>query len=193
MKGSPSRGEGRKAAIAEVALRVFLERGFDVSVDDIAAAAGASKQTIYKFFDGRPGLVRAALALELERVVGPMRDAATRPGEPRERLSEFARAYQAVLFSDECLAMYRYVIGHAQTDADLGVAFNGLIVDYVLSLVTPVISEATGAAPRDADALASGFVGALQGSELNRALAGMPANPDRLIALRDHALHMLAD
>ena len=188
MKGSPSRGEGRKAAIAEVALRVYLERGFDVSVDEIAAEAGASKQTIYKFFDGRPGLVRAALALELERVVGPMRDAATRDGEPLERLAEFATAYQVVLFSDECLTMYRFVIGNAHSDAELAMAFNSLVVDYVFGLIAPVVAEATSTTAAEARGLTDAFIGTLQGSEFNRALAGIPVDRTHLEALRNSAL-----
>lgn len=188
MKGSPSRGQGRRDAIAQAALELYLERGFGVSVDDVAAAAGASKQTIYKFFGGRDGLARAAMELELERVIGPMREAAAGAGDPGERLAAFATAYQEVLFSDDCLAMYRFVIGTAGESPQFGAVFNETVVDYVVGLVTPLVAQ-VGRYDEDAarDA-AERFIGTLQGSELNRALAGTRPDAERLSRLRALAL-----
>lgn len=187
MRGSPSRGAGRRDAIAAAALALYLERGFDASVDEVAAAAGASKQTIYKFFGGRDGLAQAAMELELERVIGPMRAAAERDGSAQERLAEFAAAYQDVLFSDDCLAMYRFVIGAAGESPEFGEAFDATVVEYVVGLVTPLVAELT----RDADGArdrADRLIGTLQGTELNRALAGVPVDRERLARLRALAL-----
>ncbi|WP_203653694.1 TetR/AcrR family transcriptional regulator [Demequina activiva] len=182
----------RKDSIAQVALELYLERGFGVSIDEVAAEAGASKQTIYKFFGGRDGLARAAMELELERVVGPMREAAAAAGVASARLAAFAEAYQDVLFSSRCLAMYRFVIGTAGETPEFGAAFNDTVVEYVLGLVTPLIAEATGARPAQARDLADQFIGTLQGSELNRALAGVAVDDQRLARLRGRAIATLA-
>lgn len=40
------------------------------TVDDIAREAGCSRATLYRYFDGKPAIVRAAVAAELERVCG---------------------------------------------------------------------------------------------------------------------------
>ncbi|WP_159448783.1 TetR/AcrR family transcriptional regulator [Demequina sp. NBRC 110053] len=187
MRGSGARGDTRRDAIAAAALELYLERGFGVSIDDVAAAAGASKQTLYKFFGGRDGLARAAMELELERVIGPMREATSRDGDAFERLADFAAAYQQVLFSERCLAMYRFVIGTANESPDFGRAFNQTVVDYVIGLVTPLIAEVDGDED-DAPARAEQFIGALQGAELNRALAGATPDTTRLARLRASGL-----
>lgn len=191
MKGSPSRGDARKGAIAQAALDVYLEHGFGVSVDEVAAAAGASKQTIYKFFGGREGLARAAMELELERVIGPMRDAASGTTDARERLAAFAASYQEVLFSDNCLAMYRFVIGAAREHPEFGAAFTTTVVEYVHGLAASLIGELRKTDAHRASAEADAFIGLLQGTELNRALAGIAPHPTALASLRERALHMI--
>src|SRR6476620_5272834 len=38
------------------------------TVDDIAREAGCSRATLYRYFDGKPAILRAAVAAELDRV-----------------------------------------------------------------------------------------------------------------------------
>lgn len=46
-----------REAIARAAMRLFLERGFDqVSVADVAAAAGVAEKTVYNYFPVKAGL-----------------------------------------------------------------------------------------------------------------------------------------
>ncbi|GLY29529.1 TetR/AcrR family transcriptional regulator [Kineosporia sp. NBRC 101731] len=59
---TPGRRERKKAAtrqsIADAALRLFLERGYDqVSIRDIANAADVSTTTLFKHFTGKEALV----------------------------------------------------------------------------------------------------------------------------------------
>ena len=189
MKGSPSRGEARKAAIAQVALEVFLERGFgEVTVDQIAQQAGASKQTIYKFFGDRDGLITHTLGLELEAVIAPMRAAAAGDRDPVERLREFGAAYQKVIFSSRCLRIYRYVVGEINERPELGTAFTDMVTEYVVSLASPIIAAVAGSDAARTAELADAFIGTLQGTEFNRALAGKTATPARLSALHEAAV-----
>jgi AcrR family transcriptional regulator len=159
-----------------------------VTVDDVARSAGASKQTIARQFGGRDGLVAAALQLELDQVIAPMRDAAGRDGNAAERLRDFGSAYQDVLFAPRCLRLYRYVLSEVNHSPELGVAFTTLVTDYVIGLVLPAITEATDADARTAAVLADVFLGALQGVELERALAGAEPDRERLASLRVQAL-----
>ena len=45
------------------------------TVDDIAREAGCSRATLYRYFDGKPAIVRAAVGAELERVAGALVEA----------------------------------------------------------------------------------------------------------------------
>ncbi len=65
-----------RTAIAEHALRLFSERGYEATtVDDIARAAGIGRRTFFRYFDGKDAVVlwrfdqfaRHALALLRER------------------------------------------------------------------------------------------------------------------------------
>src|SRR5829696_9858019 len=42
------------------------------TVDDIAREAGCSRTTLYRYFDGKPAIVRAAVAAERDRVVAAL-------------------------------------------------------------------------------------------------------------------------
>ncbi len=46
------------AELANIALQLFSERGFDeVTVDDVAAAAGISRRTLFRYYDSKNDLV----------------------------------------------------------------------------------------------------------------------------------------
>jgi AcrR family transcriptional regulator len=68
--GRPTRDQARQrqAELLDTALEVFLERGYEgTTVDQIAAAAGASKRTLYAHYEDKTGLFRAAVQRAIER------------------------------------------------------------------------------------------------------------------------------
>jgi AcrR family transcriptional regulator len=77
-----------RALIAETALRLFLERGFDaVTVGEIAQAADVDTKTIYNYFPRKPDLVYHRLEAFEDRLLDAVRG--RRPGE--SILAAFAR------------------------------------------------------------------------------------------------------
>jgi AcrR family transcriptional regulator len=92
-----------RAAILDAAARLFAEHGVDaVSMDQVAAAAGVGKGTLFRRFGDKAGLA-AALLDARERVLqeavlrGP---APLGPGAPpADRLAAFADAYLDYLFT----------------------------------------------------------------------------------------------
>ncbi|MBE2316792.1 TetR/AcrR family transcriptional regulator [Solirubrobacter sp. CPCC 204708] len=67
--------ERNRQRILEAARTLFAERGVDVSVDDIAAAAGVGIGTFYRRFPDRESLVEAVFATKLDRIVEAARAA----------------------------------------------------------------------------------------------------------------------
>lgn len=73
--------QATRAALVSAAKSLFAERGFEAAtVRDIAAAAGVTERTFYRYFDGKEGLVggefQAWLAVLQEKIV------ARPPAEP---------------------------------------------------------------------------------------------------------------
>jgi AcrR family transcriptional regulator len=65
MMDTPShrrRKEARPGEIAAAALELFVEKGFAATrLDDVAAAAGVSKGTVYLYFEGKEALFKSAI------------------------------------------------------------------------------------------------------------------------------------
>ncbi|GLQ99245.1 TetR/AcrR family transcriptional regulator [Dyella mobilis] len=100
------RRERKKAAtrqaIADAALTLFLERGYDaVSIKDVADAADVSVTTVFKHFSGKEALV---FDLDQEMETGFVEAVQTRPSD------------QSVVdaLHDHILALWRAFEGHSQ-------------------------------------------------------------------------------
>jgi AcrR family transcriptional regulator len=61
--------ERNRQRILDAAKHLFAERGVDVSVEDIAAAAGVGIGTFYRRFPDRESLIEAVFVSKLERVI----------------------------------------------------------------------------------------------------------------------------
>jgi AcrR family transcriptional regulator len=192
VKESPARGSGRKLVIAEAALELFIERGFGpVTIDDIAREIGASKQTIYRFFGDRTGLITFCLERELDRVIEPLRAVALGPLPDDAKLEPLATEFQRMVFAERCLRIYRFVLGEVNTQPEFGRAFTALVTDQVVNLVSIALRSTYGLDAAAADVATDVFLGTLQGKEFNRALAGIPPRRERLSELRSVALRNL--
>ncbi|MFI0980900.1 TetR/AcrR family transcriptional regulator [Streptomyces sp. NPDC021093] len=91
MTQRPERADAlrNREAVLTAAEALFAESGRPqaVSMDEIAAAAGVGKGTLFRRFGDRAGLIGAVIASRLEplrKAVGEARDAAERP--PRQRV-----------------------------------------------------------------------------------------------------------
>jgi AcrR family transcriptional regulator len=67
--------ERNRLRIVSAAKTLFAERGVDVAVEDIAAAAGVGIGTFYRRFPDRESLVEAVFESKLEHVIDAARDA----------------------------------------------------------------------------------------------------------------------
>ncbi len=102
--------KGRKRDhIVETAARVFGERGYGVSVDEIAQAACVSKQTIYNQFGSKERLFRAVVERRVALLTADL-DADGHRTPPREALTRWAVAYYETILTPRALALLRSLV-----------------------------------------------------------------------------------
>ena len=114
---------GKREAILEAASRLFMERGYGVSMEAIAAEAGVSKQTIYNQFSTKEDLFGTMVASRSDMILQPIRpiledaDALRVDADPRDVLVEFARHFLTLVTSDCVSKVYSMMLSIESTAA----------------------------------------------------------------------------
>src|SRR3954453_929249 len=108
---APQRSAERRVQILDAAARVIRERGPDVSMAAIAAAAGITKPILYRHFGDKGGLFRALAERQTDELMSGIRDAMLAPGTPRARTEAAIDAYLAAI--EKRPSVYRFVVGRA--------------------------------------------------------------------------------
>ena len=126
--GRPTREEAarREARIVEVAMQLFIERGFDsTSIDAVAEAAGVSKPTLYSRYRDKRALFEAVLNERVREWLAPLSAAAealTLQAEPRdaeEVLNALSRTLLARSQDPGAAALTRCIVAQALQFPDL--------------------------------------------------------------------------
>lgn len=100
---------GKREAIVEAACALFLEQGYGVSMEAIAAKAGVAKQTIYNLFSTKEQLFGAVVAGHSEIVVAAVTEA-REDAEPRAVLTAIAHELLSLLSSERIAKVYRLMM-----------------------------------------------------------------------------------
>jgi TetR/AcrR family transcriptional repressor of mexJK operon len=119
--------EGRSArkrrAILEAARQVFLRKGYlGTSMDEIAAAASVSKQTVYKQFADKETLFYDVIDSTIVEFDNPFFEAIaqlTEEDDVEQHLLEVGRQLMRLLMQPNILQLRRLVIGEAARFPDL--------------------------------------------------------------------------
>lgn len=123
---SPGRPKdlAKRAAVLEAAKELFVHNGYEgVSMDQIAAAAGVSKLTVYSHFGDKDALFVEAARLYCEQKV-PETFFEPAPNTPlRERLLEIAQTYLAMVTSPQALSGHRLLCSPQMVEKRLSQLF----------------------------------------------------------------------
>jgi TetR/AcrR family transcriptional repressor of mexJK operon len=114
--GVPS--QAKRQAILDAATAAFLKTGYATSVDEIAAAAGVGKQTVYRHFGDKQALFLAAL----EGARGSAELPAEVELDPKEPAAELARVGEQILgaaLSPTLAALHRLVLAEIDRHPEL--------------------------------------------------------------------------
>jgi AcrR family transcriptional regulator len=122
----PSRADRKRTAILEAAQEAFFAHGFvGTSMDQVAANAAVSKQTVYKHFSDKETLFREVVTNVVRVRDGgiPTDLLAKGDGSIEERLRSFSRGFLSGVMQPEVLKLRRLVIGEVGRFPELGRTF----------------------------------------------------------------------
>ena len=132
-------------AIREAAAAMFLENGYQgTSMDDIAAAAQVSKQTIYTHFPSKEALFADLVLGNAERVeefVATVSRTVADAGDDLEGgLRQLARVYLRLVMQPDVLRLRRLVLGEAGRFPDLARTYYERVPGRVINALSSVFS-----------------------------------------------------
>lgn len=117
------RGARRRLELVAIAEQIFLERGFtDTTMQMIAEHAGASKETLYRYFESKEVLFAEIVSRKAQDISGPD-TALNRTGAPETVLAEFATNLLSIVLAKQGASLFRTVVAEAVRNPELGDIF----------------------------------------------------------------------
>jgi TetR/AcrR family transcriptional repressor of mexJK operon len=144
--------EGRSArkrrAIMEAATTLFLRGGYQgTSMDDIAALAAVSKQTVYKNFADKERLFTSIILGITERsdkIISDMTRILHGTDDLERDLTELARSYLAAVLQPHVLRLRRLVIAEADRFPGLALSYYQRAQQRALDTLASAFGDLTG-------------------------------------------------
>ncbi len=153
--------EARRDALLDAAVGAIRKHGPDVSMEDLARAAGVTKPILYRNFGHRDGMTTALATRFATGLASTLESAMVAGNAPRETLEKTIDAYLEFVERDP--EVYRFLVrrllDHEKTADELSV---GNFLRQVSAQVALVLGEQLRAANLDsggAEPLAHGIVG----------------------------------
>lgn len=104
----------REQEVLSVVLDLMVEEGDGFSMASVARRAACSKETLYRWYGDRDGLLTATVQWQASKVVMPKLDDANLTHEAfSDTLNEFASSWLTVLTGDVSIALNRLAVSHA--------------------------------------------------------------------------------
>jgi AcrR family transcriptional regulator len=112
----------RQKDVLDAALALMVEQGDQLTMTAVASRASCSKETLYKWFGDRDGLLTATVQWQAAKVtVGAVDRAHLDLASLAARLEEFAVNWLSVISTKTSIALNRMAVSHAGSDKrDLG-------------------------------------------------------------------------
>jgi TetR/AcrR family transcriptional regulator, mexJK operon transcriptional repressor len=136
------------AAIREAATTLFLSNGYlGTSMDEIAARAGVSKQTVYTHFADKERLFTELVLGNTERVdefVDVMTDVLHDTDDLDEDLRELARRYVSYVIQPRVLQLRRLVIGEASRFPEVARTYQERVPERTIAALARMLERLAG-------------------------------------------------
>jgi TetR/AcrR family transcriptional repressor of mexJK operon len=139
------RSTRKRRAILDAATTVFLRNGYvGTSMDEIAALAAVSKQTVYKHFTDKECLFSELVTTTVSEISDRVHEEVLNledSGNLEEDLSAWARRTLASVMQPAVLQLRRLVIGEATRFPELGRTFYELGPGRTIETLTTVLAQ----------------------------------------------------
>lgn len=167
-----------RARLLDHTLRVLLRDGYRrFSMNAVATSAKASKETLYRHFGDKAGLLHAALVRSATLIEPLLRDGLDEATTTDERLRRLGRNYLHGCYLPEALALQRIAV--ADGENGLGPVFAEEITERAVAFVESEFAALGSRRPRED---AETFLGMIQGKLHERIMLGAsrPGSDKRL-------------
>ena len=182
----------RQKEVLDAALSLLVERGEAPTMNAVADRASCSKETLYRWFGGRDGLLTATV----QRQASKVRAVAVPPSgfdaeTLRASLGDFARDWLETIAGETSVALNRLAVGEAGTE---GRVLGPIVLENgpaaMKRRLAPVLEEGRRAgllAFGDLDCALRVFFGLVMRDVQIRLLLGDPERPDAATIAQDAA------
>lgn len=180
----------RRKEIQRATLALLVQHGYAATtMASVAKAAGASLETLYKWYGDKPGLFRAMVQANIEELRDELVMSAAAFRDPLAAVQEFGPQLIAVLTSEEVVALNQAAA--ADPSGDLG----RIIAEVGRGSIAPQLTDlfARAIESEDPAQVTEVYLGLLLGDlQIRRVIGRMPP-PDAVEARQraDRALEML--
>ena len=164
--------------IIHAATELFLQQGFrDTSLDDVAAAAGVTKPTVYSHFGSKAGLLQRIAEAHATARAASVAAALRHTGDPRTDLMTFGEIFSQRVLSDDARSWHRLSLQESAAHPEIGTTLFAAGPARVIQALKTYIKGETMAGRltcSDPDVAAEQFLGLLIGVNPIRMMAGQP-------------------
>jgi AcrR family transcriptional regulator len=178
-----TRNEATRRAILEATRDELAASGYDkLSIDRIAAAAGAGKQTVYRWYPSKSALVAECI---LDGYALPAAEPVPQTGDARRDLRDWLGAFADQLNHPQGAALVRACAAAAAESDDVAARFYKHVTG---AAEADLAARLRAAAPQERIATTGAAAQALIGAMLYRLLVLQPVTPEFLDGLIDTVL-----
>jgi AcrR family transcriptional regulator len=166
------------------AASTFVSSFEEVRMEDIAAAAGVSRTSLYYYFAGKDDILAFLLRAMLDDLTRVAVGAATRPGTPPERLGAVIRAQLGHLNAHPTLSQLLIAnLGRAGKLPDIAARVNDGFIEPVKRLLSEGAADGSLRTLADDDLGASALFGAVLVIGLRSLVTDGSIDVDRVMAM----------
>jgi len=193
----PEKQAERRRDIEAAAHALLAEKGYrGTSMLAIAKRAGASNETLYKWYGSKHDLFRSMVEANAREVTDVLRDGLSGHGDPMEILRQISPRLLRLLVSEKAVSLNRAAVADASETGELGCTLAEAGRETVMPLIASAFARARAEGILDyaeRDDIAGTYIGLLIGDlQIRRAIGVLqPLSEPEILDRANRALRLI--